>query len=60
MNKQFMTTTELAREFELDQSTIRRWIWEGKIKSSRTLGDRGKFMIPIDEVVRLRKEYHRE
>lgn len=55
-----MTTNELAREFELDQSTIRKWIIEGRIKSSRTLSPRGKYMIPMNEVERLRKEFNKE
>lgn len=52
--KKFLTTKEVAEELSLHESTIRRWITEGKIKAGRTLSKRGKYMISRDEVERIR------
>jgi excisionase family DNA binding protein len=53
--KKFWTTKEVADSLDLNESTIRRWIVEGKIKAGRTLSKRGKYMISSEEVEKLEK-----
>jgi excisionase family DNA binding protein len=53
--KKFWTTKEVAESLSLNESTIRRWIVEGKIRAGRTLSKRGKYLVSAEEVERVKK-----
>jgi excisionase family DNA binding protein len=38
VGQRWVSTAQLAREYSLSQSTIRRWIRQGKIRSTRVCG----------------------
>lgn len=37
------TTTEVAKLFSVDPKTVKRWVYLGKLKSSKTLGGHYRF-----------------
>lgn len=45
--KEFFTVDEVAAKFQLNPFTVRRWIWQGKLKA-KLFGTRVR--IPADEL----------
>ena len=52
--KKFWTTKEIAENFDLHNSTVRRWIVEGKIRAGRTLSKKGKYLVSNEEVEKIK------
>jgi len=48
-NKQYVTTDYIERKLDVVNSTVTRWIREGKIKAFRTSHPRGCYRIDVKD-----------
>jgi len=58
LQKNYLTTTELAKLCGVSRFTIRNWIKQGRIKAVRTIGK--QYRIPVSEAISFLETMHRE